>query len=294
MIAKWTFFLVISAGIGLALALGCQTYNFEPVTPLAVSQTTQSKTITARQDKANTMLVFDRSGSLWLPIDSTVPACRLDGGAGTCGQNADDCPVACVTRDRAIKSAMNTFLTNYGTVARLGMITFPSTSNECAPGTVRVDIPTLSDDATLNAKAAQINAILAASSPLGGTPTSATLVLLASYAGLQDPNIPNTYVLVTDGVPNCNDANPNDACSPYPNPACQCTISSSGGGDACCPYPGTSNNPYRRRGCLDADTTVGTMANLRTSHSIRGFVLGVGDETLGNGTTLNAMAEAGG
>jgi hypothetical protein len=36
------------------------------------------------------------------------------------------------------------------------------------------------------------------------------------------------------------------------------------------------------------------MANLRTSRTIRGFVLGVGDETLGNGTTLNAMAEAGG
>ena len=296
MIAKWTFFLVISAGIGLALALGCQTYNFEPVTPLAVSQTTQSKTITARQDKANTTLVFDRSGSLWLPIDSTVPACRLDGGAGTCGQNADDCPVACVTRDRAIKSAMNTFLTNSGTVARLGMITFPSTSNECAPGTVRVDIPTLSDDATLNAKAAQINAILAASSPAGGTPTSASLALLASYPGLQDPNILNTYVLVTDGVPNCNAANPNDACNPYPNPACQCTIVSSGGGDACCPYPppNPQPNPYRRLGCLDQDTTVGTMANLRTSRTIRGFVLGVGDETLGNGTTLNAMAEAGG
>jgi hypothetical protein len=199
-----------------------------------------------------------------------------------------------VTRDRAIKSAMNTFLTNSGTVARLGMITFPSGGQECGTGTVRVDIPTLSDDATLNATAAQINGILQASPPAGGTPTSASLAILANYPGLQNPTIPNTYILVTDGVPNCNAANPNDACNPYPNPACRCTIDSPGGGDACCPYPGTSNNPYRRLGCLDQDTTVGTMANLRTSRVIRGFVLGVGDETLGNGTTLNAMAEAGG
>src|SRR6266852_4705982 len=170
---KWTSLLFLALGVAIGAIAGCQNYSFEPVVPLAVSQTTQSKTITARQDKPNTMLVFDRSGSRTLPIDSTVPACRLDGGAGTCGQSFDDCPAACVTRDRAIKSAMNTFLTNSGTVARLGMITFPSTSNECAPGTVRVDIPTLSDDATLNAKAAQINAILAASSPAGGTPTSA-------------------------------------------------------------------------------------------------------------------------
>src|SRR5260370_12642694 len=259
MIAKWTFCLGISTCLALALALGCQTYNFEPVTPLAVSQTSKSRTITARQDKANTMLVFDRSGSLTLPIDSTVQAGQRDGGAATCGQNGDDCPVACVTRDRAIKSAMNSFLTTSGTVARLGMITFPSASNECAAGTVRVDIPTLSDDATLNATAAQINGILQASPPSGGTPTSGTLGVLASYPGLQDPNFLNTYVLVTDGVPNCNAANPNDACNPYPNPACRCTIEAPGGGDACCPYPPPSSqpNPYRRRGCLDQTTTAG-------------------------------------
>jgi hypothetical protein len=33
---------------------------------------------------------------------------------------------------------------------------------------------------------------------------------------------------------------------------------------------------------------------LRVDKHISGFVLGVGDETLGNGATLNAMAEAGG
>jgi hypothetical protein len=36
------------------------------------------------------------------------------------------------------------------------------------------------------------------------------------------------------------------------------------------------------------------MTSLRVNNRISGFVLGVGDETLGNGVTLNAMAEAGG
>jgi len=299
---KWTL-LIFSLGIAIGAIAGCQSYNFEPVLPLAISQTTQDRTFTARQDKANTMLVFDRSGSLTQPIDSTVPACRVDGGTQTCGTFADDCPASCVTRDRAIKSTMGTFLTNSGTVARFGMITFPSNGNSCDTGTVRVQIPSASDDATLTAAASSINSILQSSPAVGGTPTAATLATLASYAPLLNPNALNTYILVTDGVPNCNPNNPHDACNPYSPPpnngACRCTI------DDCCPNPcppippGTCNpgqgiNPNRKLGCIDDDGTVATMTSLRLDKHISGFVLGVGDETLGNGATLNAMAEAGG
>jgi len=301
-------FLIFSFGIAIGAIAGCQAYNFEPVVPLAISQTTQGTTVIARQGKANAMLVFDRSGSLWLPIDSTKPACHPDGGTTTCGQFADDCPVTCDTRDRAIKTTMGTFLSNYGTAARFGMVTFPAAANECAAGTVRVDIPTTSDDATLSAAAAQINSILQASPPSGGTPTAATLASLANYPGLQDPSTLDTYILITDGVPNCNAQNPHDACNPYPNAACQCTLDTgtqAPGTTACCANPcapnppgncapGQGNNPYRQLGCIDQDGTVAAMTNLRTNKGISGFVLGVGDETLGNGVTLNAMAEAGG
>ncbi len=302
---KWTSLLFLALGVAIGAIAGCQNYSFEPVVPLAVSQTTQARTITARQDKPNTMLVFDRSGSLTLPIDSTQPSCHPDGGAATCGTFADDCPASCVTRDRAIKSTMGSFLTNYGTVARFGMITFPAASDQCGAGTVRVQIPSASDDATLNAAASNINSILQSSPASGGTPTAATMATLASYAPLLDPNLLDTYILITDGVPNCNANNPHDACNPYNgapgNGACQCTNDIGN----CCPNPcapnppgncapGQNINPYRQLGCIDADGTAAAMTSLRVNNRISGFVLGVGDETLGNGVTLNAMAEAGG
>lgn len=304
---KWTSLLFLALGIAIGAIAGCQSYSFEPVVPLAVSQTTNARTITARQDKPNTMLVFDRSGSLTLPINQNDPACRLDGGTGVCGTFADDCPPSCTTRDRAIKSTMQTFLTTYGTIARFGMITFPTLPDQCGAGSVRVQIPTASDDATLNAAATNINNILQSSTPSGGTPTAATLATLASYAPLLNPNLLETYILITDGVPNCNANNPHDACNPYNgspgNGACQCTNDIGN----CCPNPcpplppgncppGPTNppNPYRQLGCMDADGTTAAMTSLRVNNRINGFVLGVGDETLGNGVTLNAMAEAGG
>src|SRR5262249_26046477 len=103
---------------------------------------------------------------------------------------------------------------------------------------------------------------------------------------------------ITDGVPNCNVNNPHDACNPYAPPpgngACQCTPDIPNAN--CCPNPPPSTlpNPYRRLGCLDGDATSAVMTGLRVNNRISGFVLGVGDETLGNGVTLNAMAEAGG
>src|SRR5260370_32054164 len=198
---------------------------------------------------------------------------------------------------------MQSFLTNYGTIARFGMITFPTLPDQCGAGTVRVQIPSASDDATLNAAASNILSILQSSPATGGTPTAATMATLASYAPLLDPNLLDTYILITDGVPNCNPNNPHDACNPYVGPpgngACGCTNDI---GD-CCPrpcapnppgtcQPGQGTNPYRQLGCIDADGTAAAMTSLRVSNKISGFGLGVGDETLGKCVTLTAMADA--
>jgi hypothetical protein len=47
--------------LAVVLATGCQTYDFEPVEPLAVAQTTESRSIKARAPKPNLMLLVDTS-----------------------------------------------------------------------------------------------------------------------------------------------------------------------------------------------------------------------------------------
>ncbi len=53
-------------------AVACQTYDFEPVKPLAIAQTTQSKTITAQRLRPNVMMLLDKSGSMNGPIVQTA------------------------------------------------------------------------------------------------------------------------------------------------------------------------------------------------------------------------------
>ncbi len=58
--------------------VGCQTYDFEPVEPLAISQTTQSKTVAGRQPKPNLMLLIDKSGSKNYDADDTKAPCTAN------------------------------------------------------------------------------------------------------------------------------------------------------------------------------------------------------------------------
>src|SRR5687767_2879846 len=105
----------------LLLACGCMTYDFEPVAPVAIAQTTQTRTVIAKQHKPNLMLLVDQSGSMDLPTDTANPACPQ--GCG--GSKLNLCPAACPTRISELRAAMNDFLTRHGTVARMGMTGFP-------------------------------------------------------------------------------------------------------------------------------------------------------------------------
>ena len=104
------------------LAAGCQTYDFQPVTPVSLGQSTTEVTITAKQLKPNLMLVLDRSGSMHLPFDPTQPAC---GSCGQAGQPACD-PATCPTRWDTLTSTASDFLTQHGTVARMGVAFYPA------------------------------------------------------------------------------------------------------------------------------------------------------------------------
>ena len=96
---------VASAAVGLAVG-GCQTYDFEPVEPLALAQTTERKVVLSRKKKPNIMLLVDKSGSMKSQVTSTT------------------------TRLSEMKSAMNDFLVDYGNTARFGLAVFPEATKE--------------------------------------------------------------------------------------------------------------------------------------------------------------------
>jgi len=155
--AKLTLLSALVVGtLGGVLATGCQTYDFEPVDPLAISQTTETRKIAARERKPNLMLLVDTSGSMTDPVDPTLAACRP--GGVVCG-DARPCDTrVCPTRWSELQEAMNDFLAGSGSIARIGLATYPDLSGGDSCGStsaVSVSLPPADkdDDATLAANA---------------------------------------------------------------------------------------------------------------------------------------------
>jgi hypothetical protein len=288
--AKLTLLSALAMGtLCGVLAAGCQTYDFEPVEPLALSQTTVETNIEVRSLKPNMMLLVDTSGSMTLPLDKNDQRCQTS--RGTCGIDIN-CPSNCPTRWRALQGAMGSFLTASGKVARMGLATYPGkelVQNEVCGGasSLRITLPTAEDETSLSNKAAEVNAAIQAipqfgtGQPEGGTPTASSLRYLGTLSDLQGDAREDFVLLLTDGLPNCNDAHP----TPSPDPQCRCTL-----GTAC-----NDVSSFKTLGCLDKDGSVAAVTALR-AQNIRTIVIGFGAETAtGDGTeVLNAMAEAGG
>jgi len=285
----------------LAAASGCQVYDFEPVTPLAIAQTTQTKNVTAKQLKPNLMILLDKSGSMSQALNS---AC--------CTQGFPNCnETTCPTRMGAARRAMDSFLSMNGSIARMGLTIYPHNDT---PGSavctaagapdVLVPINPASDDVPdLQSWADGINMQLQlpcnttpapATCPLGGTPTGGSLGFLAGMSELHDPNRDDFVLLITDGLPNCNSANPNTCANPT---ACKCTlINPTNGTPQCAPMP--NDAAFCVRGCLDQDGSVEAIRNLRMAPGggVKTIVVGFGSD-FGSGDgfdVLNAMAIAGG
>ena len=96
MSAKLSALFAFALGAIIGVVLGCQKYDFQPVSPIALSQTSSSYSVIAKKLKPNIMLMVDNSGSMYLPIDPNASACRFADG-GPCGTDYTSpstyCPV---------------------------------------------------------------------------------------------------------------------------------------------------------------------------------------------------------
>ncbi len=253
--------------VGLVGLTGCQSYDFQRVDPLALSQTTQSKAVGQRLLKPNVMLLVDKSGSMDTPISGTSGATRLS----------------------ELKSAMNTFLPQFGNQARFGLSTFP-TDSACgaASATPVKDLPAAAaTDPTDNAwltQAQSVNLAVQGLTAGGGTPTGPSLKVLGGLTGLTSADFRDDYVLLlTDGLPNCDPNNPINVCQ-GPNAACVCLASGCQVGSTVC-----------HTGCMDRGGAVAQVQALR-DRGVKTIVVGFGADTAAGiaPDVLNAMANAGG
>lgn len=182
------------------------------------------------------------------------------------------------TRLSEAQLAMNGWLDS-NPHARLALTTYPSGQSCGAPSAVNVDFPAPGAANDLVA----LRAHLAALMPSGGTPTSASLAFVGTLPSMQDASRDRVVVVITDGLPNCNDTNPNAMCSPAADvAACKCTV-------------GSCYASLCSVGCLDDDGTTQTITAL-AAQGIETVVVGFGEEA--NLTTargvFSRMALAGG
>lgn len=268
--------ILSAAAVGAVLGalVGCQTYDFQPLSPMTVAQTTTEVTIDPKHLKPNLWLLVDRSGSMVT--------------------NADACPPGSCTRWQALQDAMGAFLTNHGDVARMALTLLPANpepGGSCEPAesdAVVLPPATAEDEGheqELRDTAAQINAVI--QSPAthcgNGTPTGASVAFVGSHDTLQQDDQRGDYILLlTDGLPNCNEQNADNCTSGR----CYCTVS------AC-----RQDNSYCARGCLDDNATAAVIGQQK-SKGIQTVVLAFGREaTARDGAApaaLAKMANAGG
>ncbi|NPC76330.1 VWA domain-containing protein [Corallococcus sp. AB004] len=317
--AKSTPLSALLAGtLGVAVMAGCQTYDFEPVDPLAIAQTTVESVITARRSKPDVMLLVDISGSMTKPVnkDLVVNGTRVcdfqaeDGKFYMCEENNPCDTSKCPTRWSELQGAMGPFLAESGKLVRFGLTTYPepppvkpppqttTVPELCAPATaaagslsIRASVPfELDSDTELQDYASLVNDKLqgipngGAGRPRGGTPTSASLEFVGTQLRANSEDRDQIIILLTDGLPNCNDKNEYDGTSAE----CRCTLET--------PSQCTDKlSPYFQRGCLDKNASVRAVSALK-ANMISTIVIGFGAETsAGDGpSVLNEMARAGG
>jgi len=142
------------------------------------SCTPETETFSPQSEKAELLLVIDRSNSMDEIVEGTET--RLD----------------------LIKTATTNMVDNFQNELAFGLLRFPKLSflRGCDVEDVYVDIA----DDNIDQIKSRINSM----STTGGTPTAATLGVAYDYLVARGSTRPQAVLLATDGAPNCNDGHP--------------------------------------------------------------------------------------
>jgi len=315
-------FLLIAFG---ALA-ACQTYDFEPVPIFTATQYGSEVELEAKPLPPNIMLLLDKSGSMRALInpnknvrdESIRDTDNLACNSTNCTTDVDtrECEPTCSTRINELRYAMKAFLDNsleiapeeddFRPLGKFGLALFPEGTRCDLPDQIRFPLITSDDDAPLQERIKEIrdyifnelyNIPRIGRTPInGGTPTAAALRHLQKNIPAfqkKEDNRKNFILLLTDGLPNCNQGH--NECPDQRN-HCICTNNNSSG--ICQPLgdsgvdKGCGNQPLN---CLDRKTTVETIEEL-SAQGVETIVIGFSSEVTGGGladNVLNAMARAG-
>jgi hypothetical protein len=276
------------AAMALGLLLGaCQNYEAVPIQPRAMVVTKNVRVVTGKPLASNVMLVVDKSGSMTQSVTGSGPACTVDGKAASRYDPTSTNPCKWNGLKDALTDPVDGFLVQNEGVARFGLLAFPGDDAGCSPG--RIVVPIGAGIAPIR------NALLSDLLPDGGTPTTAALLEAAKDPGLAsaEPNRKCFVMLLTDGLPNCNDSNAG-LCAQCRSNAASCS-SQSGCRPTEPPYDQCEPKPFDGAACLDEENLIGAIQELRAKGIVT-LVIGFGRATAsGNASrVLNRAAIEGG
>lgn len=277
------FVVALLCSVAASLAVACQPYNMEGVTP---------QTIVALETKKDypgvtspiLLIVQDRSGSM-NGCFSNLPA--GDGeGCGADGDGDGELDTAQPSRMDVAQRVMREVVGKHLGDVIYGLTVYGSGALCGAPSSL-VAVDSVETGAAVRAAYASDPEL---ERPSGGTPT--TLALRSAWEQLVDPATlrprddtrPNFVVLITDGMMNCN---PDHA---FP---CVCSQEQGCGGVA---YGDEIEGGVTPELCLDDEPSIAEVSKLRAA-GVNTFVIGLGsnltDQALAIGV-LNRLAEEGG
>jgi hypothetical protein len=324
--------IIASFATAAAALGGCQGYKFKQVSAQPVQVVNQQVTVGAKEKPPDIMIVQDLSGSMCEPIQLTAPnngpSCLATTGSNmgycsVCSPGGGSCadPTDCASKIQLVATSMSSILSGLKPAPgqlNIGLTTFGG-ANQTGCNTGSVQVPVADAVTTIP----EITQFYASAGPGGGTPTSATLAVAATDPTLTnpDPTARKFILLVTDGLPNCDQTSPcmtepwsngqvygcastaevaatlsTGTATPTPPADCVCSFGSCpnvNDTSLCCPLPDTVGPVQAPWYCLDDVGTEGEIAKLYSSQNITTYVVGMGYDYGSNSSVLDAMAAAG-